>query len=113
MSTSRSVLVAVYLVALVPHAFPRVLADDIATQGETAKLHFDIPSQPLHAALLQYAQQAQMQLVMASERPSEPQVESVALKGEFTPLDALERLLSASRYHYELSGPRTIVIHVK
>jgi hypothetical protein len=88
------------------------VAGDAASERASPPMHFDIPRQSIDAALLEYARQAQMQLVMATV-PSAGEIESVSLHGDFTPQQALEILLRGSRYRYELSGARTVVIHVR
>jgi iron complex outermembrane receptor protein len=70
---------------------------------------FDIPAQPLGAALLRFSEQAQVQVIVESrlaESSSAP-----ALRGKYTRRHALERLLDGTGLTFRTAGNAAIAIH--
>ena len=66
-----------------------------------SQYHFDIPAQPLHSALTQLADQADLQLLIRSDAVSGT---SLPVKGQMSIEQALQQLLDDSHYRYELKG---------
>jgi len=65
-----------------------------ASAAQAQTLAFDIPAQPLAAALGAFSQQARQQLLFEEAEVAGRQAQAV--RGQFTPRDALERLLAGS-----------------
>lgn len=78
----------------------------VALAGPTAQ--FDIPAQPLAAALSSVASQAGVQVVFRAEVVGN--VRSIALKGAMSVETALERLLAGSGLKFEQEGERNYVV---
>jgi heme acquisition protein HasR len=72
------------------------------------KIRFDIPSQSLSTALLAYAEQANVQLIVPAEALAG--LKAIALSGEFDAQTALRALLAQSNLGFEVTGPRTITV---
>src|SRR5689334_19599265 len=79
--------------------------------AEGLKTHYDIPAQPLAAALKNLAETGDLQLVYSPEVVAG--VRSQALKGEYTPLEALDRLIAPAGLTYSYDGKDTIVVKRK
>lgn len=77
-----------------------------ALAGPSAQ--FDIPAQPLAAALSSVASQAGVQVVFRAEVVGS--VRSIALKGTMSVETALERLLAGSGLKFEQEGERNYVV---
>ncbi|CAM8662984.1 TonB C-terminal domain-containing protein [Sphingobium sp. H39-3-25] len=75
--------------------------------SETA-ISFDIPEQPLHAALAQYFSITGVQLLYDSTLASG--LRSTRVKGRFTPREALRRLLTGSGLVVRYSGTDAAII---
>ena len=79
-----------------------------APSGEPIKYHFQIDSQPLGAALQQFAKQSGVQIIFFS-RVTEG-LQAPALNGSYTIAGALEMLLSGSHLIFRVINPKTIEI---
>lgn len=75
------------------------------------KIRFDIPSQALSTALIAYAEQANVQLIVPAEALAG--LTAMALRGEFDAKTALGTLLAQSNLGFEVTGPRTITVRRK
>lgn len=71
-------------------------------------LNFNIPSQPLASALTQFSAETRLQVLY--EGTITDNVEVPALKGEYTPTHALEKLLKNSGITYRFANDRTITL---
>ncbi|MDB5970023.1 MAG: hypothetical protein JWQ90_2473 [Hydrocarboniphaga sp.] len=76
---------------------------------DAREIVFDVPRQPLETALLVYAEQAQVQLVVASGTVDRPQM--AGLQGRYPARRALELLLRDTGLMFEIASPETIVIY--
>jgi len=79
-----------------------------APSSEPIKYHFKIDSQPLGAALQQFAKQSDVQIIFFSQVTEGFQ--APALDGSYTIPGALEMLLSGSRLIFRVINPKTIEI---
>ncbi len=75
---------------------------------EKASVDFSIASQPLDGALLEFARQADMDIVGLSAELS--QLTSPPVYGLMTRIEALELLLRDTRLHYQISRFRAVTI---
>ena len=80
-------------------------ADD---EGLDAVTDFDIPAQPLEAALIRFSEQADLQLVMASATVDGKEVKGVS--GEYVNRDVLDNLLAGTGLGYQSIDDRTIAV---
>lgn len=69
---------------------------------------FDIPAQPLPAALLQFSRQAKVQVLTATKDLQD--YRSEAVNGRLSLKDALARLLGRSQLEYRVSGANSIIV---
>jgi hypothetical protein len=72
-------------------------------------VQFDIPAQPLGAALLRFSEQAQLQVIVESRLAES--VSAPPLKGAYTRGDALKVLLSGSGLTFRMVGNAAVAIH--
>jgi iron complex outermembrane recepter protein len=79
-----------------------------APSSEPIKYHFKIDSQPLGAALQQFAKQSGVQIIFFSQVTEG--LQAPALNGSYTIPGALEMLLSGSRLIFRVINPKTIEI---
>ena len=79
-----------------------------APSGEPIKYHFQIDSQPLGAALQQFAKQSGVQIIFFSQVTEG--LRAPALHGTYTISGALELLLSGSRLFFRVINPKTVEI---
>ena len=68
----------------------------------------DLPARPLDAALTALADQAELQLLFDSSQV--PDQQAPALRGEYTPREALRRLLEGSGLTYRFTGADTVTL---
>lgn len=69
---------------------------------------FDIPAQPLSAALDTFAEQAHVQMLYKMETVSG--LQSASVSGQLTPAQALQNLLQGTGLSFQSGGPNTITI---
>ncbi|MEX2455433.1 MAG: TonB-dependent receptor [Rhodospirillaceae bacterium] len=69
-------------------------------------IDFDIPAQPLNAALLTFAERAGLQLIYDVETVRD--LRSTPLRGAFTPQEGLSRLLGRTGMTYRFNGENTV-----
>lgn len=69
---------------------------------------FDIPAQPLPAALDVFAEQAHVQMLYKAEAVSG--LQSTAVSGQFTPAQALQNLLQGTGLSVQSGGPNTMTV---
>ena len=79
-----------------------------APSGEPPRYHFKIESQPLGAALQEFAKQSGVQIIFFS-RVTEG-LQAPALDGSYTISGGLEMLLSGSHLFFRVINPKTIEI---
>jgi hypothetical protein len=79
-----------------------------APSGEPIKYHFHIDSQPLGAALQQFAEQSSVQIIFFSQVTEG--LQAPAVNGTYTISGALEMLLSGSHLIFRVINPKTIEI---
>jgi hypothetical protein len=77
--------------------------------AEDAVRHFDIQSQGVASALNEFARQADITLVFASAMVAKYQ--SVTVRGDFTVLEALRRLLEGTGLSFKQVGATSIAIN--
>jgi iron complex outermembrane recepter protein len=82
-----------------------------ATEDLSRKIWFDIPAQTLGAALLRFAEQAQVQIIVES-RLAEA-VNAPAIKGEYAPGHALKLLLHGTGLTFRSVGNAAIAIQAR
>ncbi|MFT4090279.1 MAG: TonB-dependent receptor [Asticcacaulis sp.] len=75
--------------------------------AETTSRRFDIPAQDLNQALLSFANTARLQLIYEADWVQGRR--SAALRGDYTPSEALSVLLSGTGLNYSLSGDRVVI----
>ncbi len=91
-------------------AVPPAVAQPTTTQATTtqAARNFDIPAQPLTEALVQFGQQSGLQV--AADGALAASMRSVAIRGSFTPTEALTRLLAGTGLTFQYTGAATIQV---
>jgi outer membrane receptor for ferric coprogen and ferric-rhodotorulic acid len=81
-----------------------------AASSEPLKYDFQIDSQPLAAALQEFAKQSGVQIIFFSAVTEG--LQAPALKGQYTATAALEVLLAGSRLTFQVINPKTIAIRL-
>jgi len=99
----RSVLLCVCIMAIA--WIPRLAS---APSTEPAKYNFTIESQPLGAALQEFAKQSAVQIIFFSQVTEG--IKAPALNGKYTIAEALQMLLSGSRLSFRVINSKTIEI---
>ena len=85
-----------------------LLALSQVSRANGIDIDFAIPSQPLDSALLQFAEQADMDFLGSSAELSE--ITSPAVFGSMTYLEALDLLLSNTALRYQIGSQRAVTI---
>lgn len=85
-----------------------LLALSQVSRADGVYIDFAIPSQPLDSALLQFAEQADMDLLGTSAELSE--ITSPAVFGSMTYIEALDLLLRNTALQYQISRQRAVII---
>lgn len=98
-------LVAALLFVIAPAGAAQ--AQDVA--GNDFERAFDLPAQPLGAALAAFAKMTHFNV--ASESATVSRFRSAALRGRFTPQAALQRLLAGTGLAVTFTGPRLAIIY--
>jgi hypothetical protein len=98
----KLVLVCIVMAACMPRLVTGI------ENGQPAKCNLKIASQPLGAALQQYASQCAVQIVFFSQVAEGLQAR--ALNGSFSPSEALPILLAESHLTFRVINPKTIEI---
>ena len=80
-----------------------------APSTDPVKYHFKIDSQPLGAALQQFAEQSGVQIIFFSQVTEG--LQAPALNGSYTISGGLEMLLSGSHLFFRVINPKTIEIY--
>ena len=83
----------------------------VGAQELTGMARFDIPSQALQTALLQYSEQAGVQVVVANELVKN--LKAPAVRGEYSRPRALSMLLEGSGLAYRVTADRTVAISLE
>lgn len=78
-------------------------ADDSATPR-----YFDIPAQPMDAALIEFSEQADIQLMIATELVEN--LKSKGVRGRYLPEDALTTLIAGTGLTFHAVGENTIAV---
>ncbi|MFC4314004.1 TonB-dependent receptor domain-containing protein [Steroidobacter flavus] len=87
-----------------------VLATSLAW-GQTSRLEFDLPAQPLEASLRAIAERDNLQIVYVSADVAG--IAAPALKGQFTTVDAITKLTEGTRLSVSFDGKATVVVKPK
>ncbi|HEY2682406.1 MAG TPA: TonB-dependent receptor [Steroidobacteraceae bacterium] len=77
--------------------------------ADSSLRHFDIQAQPTASALNEFARQADITLVFSSTVVAKYQ--TAGLKGDYTVLDALRRLLDGTGLHFSQMSPTSIAVN--
>ena len=99
----RNVLLCLCIVAIA--WITRLAADP---SSEPVRYHFKIDSQPMGAALQQFAEQSSVQIIFFSQVTEG--LQAPAVNGTYTISGALELLLSGSRLFFRVINPKTVEI---
>ncbi|OCC24633.1 hypothetical protein MB02_03870 [Croceicoccus estronivorus] len=86
-------------------AFPEPAAAQSSTER---RIDVDIPAQDLNSALLQFTQRAGLQIVYTDEKVAGRR--SSAVKGRFTPVEALSRLLVGTGLTFRFTGENRVML---
>jgi len=78
-------------------------ADDAA-----APRYFDIPAQRMDAALIEFSEQADIQLMIATELVEN--LNSRGIRGRYVPEDALTRLIAGTNLTFHAVGQKAIAV---
>jgi outer membrane receptor protein involved in Fe transport len=81
----------------------------MAAASPAAKVDFSIPAQPLSNALIEYAKQANVQVLTSGSKTDGARAHAVS--GKFTPAEALTRMLEGSGFTPEFTDAATVVIN--
>lgn len=103
----RCFFFAAFLGAVVGAGQSALAADQRGTQG-LGSIDFDIPAQPLEAALDAYGAASRMHVLYDSDLTSGRR--SFAVKGSFTAEDALRRLLAGTDLTVRYTGARSFTL---
>src|SRR5262249_10207709 len=82
----------------------------LAADGPLDRQTFNIGAEPLSEALTDFAKQSGLRVLRRDRSSSEVEVTAPELKGEFSPEEALARLLDHSGWTYEFISQRTVRI---
>ncbi len=82
----------------------------LAQSAASARLSFDIPKQPLSDALAEWSKQSGLQILVRDKDIVAKEVMSVAVGGEFSATEALEKLLAKTGFKYEFINEHTVRI---
>ncbi|WP_165793651.1 TonB-dependent receptor [Hyphococcus luteus] len=77
-------------------------------RGESVKIEWNIPAQPLTEALIAWSEQSNYVILIQDDLAAG--VQSRALIGSYTSFEALERLLSPSTLTYKIRNDKTLVV---
>ncbi|MFC4307785.1 TonB-dependent receptor [Steroidobacter flavus] len=75
-----------------------------------SRVAFDIPKQPLNEALAEWARQSGLQVLQRNLDSALHETVSIAVTGQLSPIEALQRLLANTGLTYELINERTVRI---
>ena len=111
---NRTISVALWTILLIGSVATSLFsatafADDAELPALDEVSKFDIPTQSLGAALLEFSQQADVQIIMAAATARD--LESSTVAGQQTNRDALEQLLDNGDLSYTEHSNRTIAIY--
>jgi len=79
-----------------------------AVADDTSEIRFDIAPQPLRQALLEFSEQARIQLILAVDTQDIPVSQGVT--GVMTAEEALSRLTSGTGLEYHFSSGNTVTV---
>ncbi len=82
---------------------PRSLA-----HADQRSVTFNIPAQPMEAALLQFSEQARVQLIVAVDPKQLP--DSAGVFGVYAPDEALGRLIEGAALEYYFTSGNTVTV---
>lgn len=85
-----------------------LVSGESAAEAPAQKIAFQIDATSLTQALLQFTEQADLQLALATESPEK--LSAPAVVGEFTASEALDKLLAHTDLRYEFINERTVRI---
>lgn len=110
-SVSRLLLTTALVAA--PLGVPALAADMAPAQlaqasSGQARLRFSVPAQPLANALILFGRQSGLQVSMQGDVPAG--IQSPGVSGEFTPPEALTRLLSGTGLTYRFHDAETVTL---
>src|SRR5271170_6135384 len=97
------------IVALVGCLALALLGSHVYADADTAVRHFDIQSQVAALALKEFARQADISLVFSSTAVAHRQ--TAGLRGDFTVIDGLRKLLDGSGLSFKQVSATTIAIN--
>lgn len=80
----------------------------VAMADDLPEIRFDIAPQPLRQALLEFSEQARIQLILAADTEDIPISQGVA--GLMTAQDALAQLMEGTGLEYHFSSGNTVTI---
>jgi iron complex outermembrane receptor protein len=83
---------------------------NLAVAGDPAPIRvaFNIPQQPLSDALAEWSRQSGLQVLQRESDTSAPEVISAKVRGEYSPAEALARMLVKTGLKYEFVNERTV-----
>ncbi|WP_262690406.1 STN domain-containing protein [Kordiimonas aestuarii] len=79
-----------------------------AVASDERQFSFDIPAQPLTAALLKYSEQAGVQLILAVDTRELPPC--AAIRGRMSAQAAIARILNETGLEFYFSSPNTVTV---
>jgi iron complex outermembrane receptor protein len=79
----------------------------IAQADRNVRINFNIPQQPLGDALAEWSRQSGLQ-VLRRDNDSAAEMTSATVTGQYSPAEALERILAVSGLQYEFVNDRTV-----
>ncbi|HEK1686352.1 TPA: TonB-dependent receptor [Pseudomonas putida] len=91
------------------HPSQALAAEVTSTPNDQATRFFEIPAQPLTTALSSFARQANLQLGL--EAGLVDGLQSQALRGNFTPEQALQRLLGNAPVNWKIDSQRSLILN--
>ncbi|WNO07620.1 TonB-dependent receptor [Teredinibacter sp. KSP-S5-2] len=81
------------------------------SHSQSDLIEFDIPPQPLHAALTLFAEQADIQILFQENEI--PQTQSNSLKGKYSAAKALHQLIENTSLKYRFGASNVVVIYIQ
>jgi len=84
----------------------------VADEPDSGRVVFNIPQQPLSEALAQWSRQSGLQVLRRDSDTSGAEITSSSVTGEYSPAEALSKMLARTGLKYEFVNDRTVRISV-
>src|SRR5262245_59789244 len=80
----------------------------VAAEPAAIRIAFNIPQQPLSDALAEWSRQSGLQVLQRETDTAGAEMVSAKVSGEYSPAEALEKMLGKTGLKYEFVNERTV-----